>query len=45
MGHLFSTVNQPELAQTAYYMAHLKDPNSVGANSDLTFETVSKNKE
>lgn len=41
-GRIAASSNLPELAQTAYYMAHLKDHKKFGANSDLRFETTTK---
>lgn len=41
-GRITASCNIPELAQTAFYMAHLKDHKKFGANSDLKFETTAK---
>lgn len=38
-GKIFATALQEEISAQCYYMAHLKDPDNIQANSELKFDT------
>jgi hypothetical protein len=43
-GKLMSSVLQDEIAYQCYYLAHLKDHQNIGANSEFNSQTETPNK-